>query len=142
MTPSKRGHRLLGRDGNVLRVDFSRRPEPPSPTFPGAGALRMARDAGQFLSEGLKKNTMRQDDVRRRIRGHQANLERYARMLSTNLTELERQYIHRRIAEEHSAITRLEAGRLATSVRGNADPETLIAARAAARQLNAKRQAG
>lgn len=63
MTPSKRGHRLLGRDGNVLRVDFSRKPEPPSPTFPGAGALRIACDAEQLLSEGVQSKTMTRSDV-------------------------------------------------------------------------------
>ena len=31
---------VIGRERNVVRVDFSRRPEPPGPTFPGAGALR------------------------------------------------------------------------------------------------------
>jgi hypothetical protein len=31
---------VIGREYNVVRVDFSRRPDPPGPTFPGAGALR------------------------------------------------------------------------------------------------------
>lgn len=31
---------VIGRERNVVRVDFSRKPEPPAPTFPGAGALR------------------------------------------------------------------------------------------------------
>jgi hypothetical protein len=31
---------VIGRERNVVRVDFSRKPEPPGPTFPGAGALR------------------------------------------------------------------------------------------------------
>jgi 3-polyprenyl-4-hydroxybenzoate decarboxylase len=79
--------------------------------------------------------TMKEDAVLRRIRGHKANLDRYARMLSTNLTDLERQYIHRRIAEEHAAMARLEAERLAKSVATAADPATLVAARAAARKL-------
>jgi hypothetical protein len=37
---------VIGRERNVVRVDFSRRPEPPGPTFPGAGALRSG--AGLF----------------------------------------------------------------------------------------------
>jgi hypothetical protein len=32
--------RVLGRDSNVVRVDFHRDPEPPLPRFPGGGALR------------------------------------------------------------------------------------------------------
>lgn len=31
---------VIGRDHNVLRVNFAREPEPPPPPFPGAGALR------------------------------------------------------------------------------------------------------
>jgi len=43
-----------------------------------------------------------------RLRVHRANLERFARLLPNNLSESEREYIHRRIAEEHSAIAKLE----------------------------------
>lgn len=31
---------IISRENNVLRVDFSRDPDPPAPKFPGAGALR------------------------------------------------------------------------------------------------------
>jgi hypothetical protein len=31
---------VIGRERNVVRVDFSREPEPPTPPFPGAGAMR------------------------------------------------------------------------------------------------------
>jgi hypothetical protein len=31
---------VIGRENNVVRVDFSREPDPPAPKFPGAGALR------------------------------------------------------------------------------------------------------
>ena len=31
---------VIGRKDNVVIVDFTRRPEPPAPGFPGAGALR------------------------------------------------------------------------------------------------------
>jgi hypothetical protein len=37
MTPT--GY-VIGRDGNVIRVDFRRNPDPPAPRFPGAAALR------------------------------------------------------------------------------------------------------
>jgi hypothetical protein len=33
---------VIGRESNVVRVDFRRKPDPPAPLFPGAGALRMA----------------------------------------------------------------------------------------------------
>lgn len=31
---------VVARERNVICVDFRRKPEPPSPTFPGAGAAR------------------------------------------------------------------------------------------------------
>jgi hypothetical protein len=31
---------VIGREQNVLRVNFDREPEPPTPPCPGAGALR------------------------------------------------------------------------------------------------------
>jgi hypothetical protein len=31
---------VIGRERNVVRVNFARDPEPPTPPFPGAGALR------------------------------------------------------------------------------------------------------
>ena len=32
--------RVIEREQNILRVDFRKEPEPPTPKFPGAGALR------------------------------------------------------------------------------------------------------
>ena len=39
---------------------------------------------------------------------HRRNLERYCRLLATELTDLERQYLHKRIAEEHAQLERLQ----------------------------------
>ena len=33
-------NRVVGREHNVVRVDFRRDPDPPAPKFPGSGALR------------------------------------------------------------------------------------------------------
>ena len=33
---------VVERDGNIVRVDFGREPDPPAPKFPGAGALHEA----------------------------------------------------------------------------------------------------
>jgi hypothetical protein len=41
-------------------------------------------------------------------RGHRQNIERYCRLLATDLTELERQYLHKRIAEEYAQLERLQ----------------------------------
>ena len=43
-----------------------------------------------------------------KILAHRRNLERYARLLATQLTDLEREYIHKRIAEEQAELERLE----------------------------------
>ena len=40
--------------------------------------------------------------------GHRRSIERYCRLLATDLTDLERQYLHKRIAEDHAQLERLE----------------------------------
>jgi hypothetical protein len=42
------------------------------------------------------------------LRRHRQNIERYCRLLATELTELERQYLHKRIAEEYAQLEQLE----------------------------------
>jgi hypothetical protein len=42
------------------------------------------------------------------VQNHRRNLERYCRLLATELTDLEREYLHKRIAEEHAQLKRLE----------------------------------
>ena len=42
------------------------------------------------------------------VRGHRQNIERYCRLLATGLTDLERQYLHKRIAEEYAQLKRLK----------------------------------
>ena len=41
---SKTGRFVIGREDNVLRVDFSRDPDPPVPRFPGGCGLREIAD--------------------------------------------------------------------------------------------------
>jgi hypothetical protein len=50
-----------------------------------------------------------------RVRGHR-HIERYCRLLATELTDLERQYLHKRIAEEHAQLEQLKRA----ASRGNA----------------------
>jgi hypothetical protein len=42
-----------------------------------------------------------------RMRTHRRNIQRYGRLLATELTDLERQYLHRRIAEEQAELEQL-----------------------------------
>jgi hypothetical protein len=47
---------IVGRDDNVVHVDFGHEPDPPAPRFPGAGALRAATvlsDASDALPPNL-----------------------------------------------------------------------------------------
>ncbi|WP_349540755.1 hypothetical protein [Bradyrhizobium sp. DOA1] len=44
-----------------------------------------------------------------RIRAHRNNLQRYRRLLRTKLSEIERQFIERRLAEEQAALDALAA---------------------------------
>ena len=43
-----------------------------------------------------------------KILGHRRNIQRYARLLATDLTDLERQYLHKGIAEEQAELERWE----------------------------------
>jgi len=49
------------------------------------------------------------DFARTKTEAHRANIARYSRMLATPLTERERAFVHKRIAEERAELERLEA---------------------------------
>jgi hypothetical protein len=66
------------------------------------------------------------DYLNAKILSHRANLRRYARLLATQLTELEREYLHKRIAEEHAEVARVELLREAKAAKPKRE-EVLIA---------------
>ena len=41
-----------------------------------------------------------------KILGHERNIQRHCRLLATEITELERQYLHKQIAEERAELER------------------------------------
>jgi hypothetical protein len=47
------------------------------------------------------------DEKLAQLRTHRNNIHRYRRLLGTRLSDLERQYLERRLAEEQSAIEQL-----------------------------------
>ena len=47
-----------------------------------------------------------------RPRAHAGNIRRYERLLETRLSDVERQFIERRLAEERSALEAVSAGEL------------------------------
>jgi len=61
------------------------------------------------MIDHLDEVTMMTDFRTAKILSHRRNIQRYARLLATELTELERQYLHRRIAEEQAELDRLQS---------------------------------
>ena len=55
---------------------------------------------------------MMSDEQMARIRTHRNNIHRYRRLLQTELTELERDFIEKRVAEEQSNLERLAVSSL------------------------------
>ena len=47
------------------------------------------------------------DEELARLRAHDSNISRYRRLLKTNLSDLERQFLYRRLSEERSAVASL-----------------------------------
>ena len=65
------------------------------------------------------------DEELARIRAHRNNIHRYRRLLRTKLSELERQFIERRLAEEKSSLESIPATSFPvafTVTKGPSDP--------------------
>jgi hypothetical protein len=74
---------------------------------------RAIRTSGELATPHPKDGHLREvrtmiDFRTAKILGHRRNIQRYARLLAGELTELERQYLHKRIAEEHAELERLQ----------------------------------
>jgi hypothetical protein len=54
------------------------------------------------------------DEKVARLRAHTSNISRYRRLLGTNLTDLERGFVERRLNEERSALQSLANPQLST----------------------------
>ncbi|WP_407117718.1 hypothetical protein [Bradyrhizobium sp. LMG 9283] len=62
------------------------------------------------------------DENLARIRAHRNNIHRYRRLLKTSLSQLERHFIERRLAEEQSALDGLTAATFPVSFRASRAP--------------------
>ena len=51
------------------------------------------------------------DETLARLRAHDSNISRYRRLLKTNLSDLERRFLERRLSEERSAVESLGSSR-------------------------------
>jgi hypothetical protein len=69
---------------------------------------------------------MKVDYLDAKIQSHRANLQRYARLLATPLTELEREYLRKRIAEERAEVAHLEMLRESKSVKSNRETAAIV----------------
>jgi hypothetical protein len=77
----------------------------------------MGRMAAQFFAgdcpdigkgtHDARQETMMMDENLARLRAHRNNIHRYRRLLATQLTDLERAYIERRLNEEQAAMAAL-----------------------------------
>jgi len=45
-----------------------------------------------------------------RLRAHRSNIDRYRRLLKTKLSELERQYLEKRLSEEQATLVEIHLG--------------------------------
>jgi len=95
--------------------------------FAGDAAKSLKRLEIGRIQKTVRVMTMSMHEER--IKAHKANIDRYCRLLATHLTELEREYLHNRIMEEHAVLARLEAEFQSASAPPKASPATVIAAR-------------
>ena len=84
---------------------------------------------------------MKTDYLNAKILSHRANLQRYATLLATQLTELEREYLHKRIEEERAEVASLELERAAKAARLLDDSKNASAAIDIAKQQEKTKQA-
>jgi len=66
---------------------------------------------------------MMTDSITAKMLFHRRNIQRYGRLLTTKLTDLERQYIHKRIAEEQAQLDSLAVRDSAPSTRSDASQD-------------------
>lgn len=59
------------------------------------------------------------------MRAHSSNIARYRKLLKTSLTDLERKFLERRVAEEQSALEKIAASTFPLTFRMPASPVTM-----------------
>jgi hypothetical protein len=59
------------------------------------------------------------DQTLAQFRAHRQNINRYRSLLQTNLTDLERDFVERRIAEEEAAMSALAFGMSPPNAQGH-----------------------
>jgi hypothetical protein len=59
------------------------------------------------------------------MRAHSNNIARYRKLLKTRITDLERQFLERRVAEERSALEKIAASTFPLTLRIPVYPATM-----------------
>ena len=49
---------VVARESNIVRVDFSREPDPPAPCFPGANGLRLIHNKTEGAEAAVEMSSM------------------------------------------------------------------------------------
>jgi hypothetical protein len=82
-------------------------PTPPSEDIPLWQALCLERELTPLV---IGRRQMIEQQLAR-VRTHRSNIQRYRNLLQTSLTELERQFVEKRLAEEQLNLESLAASR-------------------------------
>ena len=73
----------------------------------GSGAGGRKREGGIGPTAGLEMRSMSVDLKQAQQSAHRANIERYRRLLECHLSDHEREFVERRIAEEGQALQQI-----------------------------------
>ena len=100
-------------------------------------AINRRRDRRLKLGPGCQEKPIMIDENLARLRAHRNNVHRYRRLLATQLSDLERAYIERRLSEERAAIEAPSPKRRFPSACLQHDAQRTPAERAAMFELDA-----
>jgi hypothetical protein len=87
-----------------------------------AALLLNDRHSFGFILVAVLDRTMIDENLARRL-AHRQNIDRYRRLLDTNLSALERDFIERRITEEEAALHRFASNTFALTLRDTSASE-------------------
>ena len=91
-----------------------RNPPGASPTASGPQHVRLQPRSQPMIDENFSQ-----------MRAHRNNIARYRKLLETSLTDLERQFLERRLSEEQSALEKIAASTFPLTFTRSASPTTI-----------------
>jgi hypothetical protein len=122
----RRAHRLLGKVivpvAQGLRYANAQTHPPAAPPARGLIAMRLDSRSTFVKGETSKGMTAMIDEKLVRLRTHRNNISRYRRLLKTNLSAIERQFIEMRMNEEKSAMKGLAVSTFPVTLKSTEFP--------------------